>query len=919
MILQIVMVLILWPSLALAADLYVDNATSGCSTPTDTDYNPNTRSCGSGSELVYSTLAAAFAADASGDTIYVRDGTYVESVNNTVASGPGPGFSSVTTVTGYQGERPTIRPANYNSSFQACVWSFINDAHSIVLQHMTFDGTNCTTGGANIKAVLTSGSIRPSYIRIQDIHIINTPTSAGILAAMDNSEVLDNYIYNNGSITATNINFTGLGLYLQNGANNRIERNWFHENAGYGMQIYPLAHHTTVTRNLFTDNGRNTNVCGCYSILSSGGNDLIDFNVVRHNRGVGIGVAFGSLVKENTYIRNNSIYCASSGCTYGIQIASGTGMKIQNNIVIGTYTTKIQDGGSGTTLSTNLTVGVATDIWTDPANSNFTLKAGSPAIGAGTNIGFTFNGSAPDQGAFETFAPVSASINGVNLDITLGMNGYTPPQGTGTNLGWTVTCIGTGCGTPTVSVVTVFSGASSILRATISGISGGSCAAGQTWLVHYDASLGAVSDSILIGNSLMQPMHSFTNFSVANACAGGGAPSYPASPIVYYPLDGNAVDSSGNGNTGIITGSLTFTTARHNDGYQTTAGATQYITVPYGNAVDPTTQSLTICVGVYITPGTESTVGLVPFGAPVGTNQRLYVAATSGTWRVAAQASNSGTASDLSVVAGWNRVCLEANSVTDQVTVYNNGVAATNAGGVKAITTFALAGNFELGRLPGTGNVSGTAIYDDFHIWTNTISIADDYAAWEPPSPTPGSYTFSQPAHRFQRVYLTNGAVEDISANNAARDVVEGGAVAIIFQINCDNVADCAPTSFALRSSDNGSTYTVVPNTPTAHGVSMWGASVTHLNSGVADGPLTGSLTHTDGTTQLTAENVPNVDLAQNTSLTLRYLVRFATGLAGQTRYFKIYDQAGNALAGGYTPSTGAQVNVVPMQASVGF
>lgn len=59
---------------------YVDRTSEGgaigCSVPNDNDYDPLTRSCGSGSESVYNTIKGAYDATIDGDTVYIMSGTY---------------------------------------------------------------------------------------------------------------------------------------------------------------------------------------------------------------------------------------------------------------------------------------------------------------------------------------------------------------------------------------------------------------------------------------------------------------------------------------------------------------------------------------------------------------------------------------------------------------------------------------------------------------------------------------------------------------------------------------------------------------------------------------------------------------------------------------------------------------------------
>lgn len=91
-------------SSSLWAAIYVDNTTSGCSTPSDTDYDPNNGigTCGAGSDTVWNTIDGAADAASRGDTIYVRAGTYTEQI--TLTDGTGTGEGDRITIENYSAE-----------------------------------------------------------------------------------------------------------------------------------------------------------------------------------------------------------------------------------------------------------------------------------------------------------------------------------------------------------------------------------------------------------------------------------------------------------------------------------------------------------------------------------------------------------------------------------------------------------------------------------------------------------------------------------------------------------------------------------------------------------------------------------------------------------------------------------------------
>ncbi len=68
---------------------------------------------------------------------------------------------------------------------------------------------------------------------------------------------------------------------------------------------------------------------------------------------------------------------------------------------------------------------VTDPLFVDPDNGDFRLQAGSPAVDMGVDVGFPFNGNAPDIGAFESDFissgedPVCDVDGDVNLDCNV--------------------------------------------------------------------------------------------------------------------------------------------------------------------------------------------------------------------------------------------------------------------------------------------------------------------------------------------------------------------------------------------------------------------------------------------------------------------------------------------------------------------
>ncbi len=140
---------------------------------------------------------------------------------------------------------------------------------------------------------------------------------------------------------------------------------------------------------------------------------------------------YASGVSTGNKIWNNTIVSCPSGANIG---AGDVTTEYRNNIFYGS-TTAIAGGNAGTVTRSNNMFWPASSA-PSPLGTNETaqnpllgsfleLLAGSPAIGAGINVGLPFSGTAPDLGAFQSAAspPAGGTVTG---NVT---SGGSPLQG----------------------------------------------------------------------------------------------------------------------------------------------------------------------------------------------------------------------------------------------------------------------------------------------------------------------------------------------------------------------------------------------------------------------------------------------------------------------------------------------------------
>lgn len=849
-----------------------------------------------------------------GDTCLVRGGTY--STEGTIQFG----------VTGTAAS--PIRLANYPEETPIIDWGTRAVGDSILIQNangfnqamgwITVEGFEITNGYDGIKWY----NLHNSIIRENNIH---DNANQGILGNGGTQVLIEgNIIHENGPLGASTSNKEH-AIYAH-GSYYTIKNNLIYGNQAYGIQ----------------QNGSATSVYSSTKHPSTdfaGANNWIvannTFAYSRHRSGY---VIWGSLCTNSRY-ENNIFYenntNNSGSAANGIHFASSsgsTGLAIRNN--------HFYASGSGATASTSTSTTYPADLVSTgnvvnvsppafvnggsnalPASPDFRLTARAPLDIALANE-FLSNGVV---GAFQPPAAPTASITTNKITVTLPISAAVPVQGLSA-AGISFSCTANVCpGSPAVSSVSRVVATDSQVEITFSGITSNACLShADPVTISYASSSGTwiVNDNIGPYPGLHQKILSFTSISVTNQCTGSGPPGASAAHITYAMEDGTGTtvsDTSGNALHGTTSG--TWVSGKTGFGIKVAGGTTQQTTIPYGSGIDPTTQSMTWVVPVFI-PAGQTSVTRYLFGPEIGASQRGYFGAQSDTWRVARQGTSisAAGASNLAVVEGWNYVCGTWNATTDTVTLTNNGVTGTG-GATGSYTSYTFSTNFEFPMI-GT-NLHQTvpeATFDDVQVFTSVQDCAALYAAWNAPPP-PAAGTLKQAAIRFGGVVLdTAGSPIVLGSLSHGISVPKRGGAVILFEIKCNAGTDCDQTAFKLVYLKKGATtWQQVPNTETADGTWMWGVSTeAHLNNGLRSTSLTGACTMQTGATLMTADQVPSLALAQNTCTVLAYIVH-VDGMAGVDYFdYKLIMQNGLDLPGGYDEI--ARIHVVnPMGGGAGY
>ena len=334
----------------------------------------------------FRTIAKGLSLLRAGDQLYIRAGTYSESIDSNKQTIPtGTSWSDAPLISAYPGEIVTL-----NGS--------IAIAHTYV-QYVEFARLTLTATYMNLSV---GGFEAPHHIKFTNMEIKD-----GIEECVQLGKLSHHVWFTGGRIHDCAYNSTstppGYPMYI-GGSDHLIENVEVYGSNSYCIHIYE-ATSTKPTRVTV----RNSIVHHCAlqkpssaAILLSGADSHAAYNnILYSNRGHGIVNSNGT----NAKIYNNTVF---GGSQTGIYIqSSATSADVRNNIVYGNATTQILNEGSGTTLSNNLT---SDPRFVNASALNFSLQPSSPAIDAGTSLNLVTmdikraprpQGGAFDIGAYE--------------------------------------------------------------------------------------------------------------------------------------------------------------------------------------------------------------------------------------------------------------------------------------------------------------------------------------------------------------------------------------------------------------------------------------------------------------------------------------------------------------------------------------
>ena len=260
-----------------------------------------------------------------GSTLYVRGGTYYESLDTSEGTKfpPGSSWSTPVKVTAYNGEHVQLKGR-------------INI--SLPTQYMIFDGLNLDAAGQAHGIALNGGA---HHMRFQNLEI-KYPNINGIELSPYNGGAFYNEFINL-DIHHVAQSLSGHGIYITT-SYNLVEGCTLHDNYRYGLHIYDGAYQSSnfniARNNTIYNNGRDQHTGGM--TVGGDGNRITNNLVYGNYRGIDIGPgnARNTVASENT-VRDNS--------WAGFKL-TGTNDTVKNNIAYGNNPDYDSSGATGLTL-----------------------------------------------------------------------------------------------------------------------------------------------------------------------------------------------------------------------------------------------------------------------------------------------------------------------------------------------------------------------------------------------------------------------------------------------------------------------------------------------------------------------------------------------------------------------------------------
>ena len=225
-----------------------------------------------------------------GDTLYIRGGTYSETIDgNNLPSGTS--WTNAPVIAGYPGESVILTASGSGTDSITLSGS----TQYVIFKNLILDGQGTAHNGVNNPGNSTH------HIRFENVEIRNFwNQGAFVMTSLGGYEFINCNIHHIVAAGHQSANHSH-GLYL--GSSVLVDGGQYHDNSGYGIQIYNSNYPMQPTNNNIIRNAE------IYNNATGGVTIGGDSNVVNNNRvysnGSGIDVMWGS--PSNTQLYNNIV------------------------------------------------------------------------------------------------------------------------------------------------------------------------------------------------------------------------------------------------------------------------------------------------------------------------------------------------------------------------------------------------------------------------------------------------------------------------------------------------------------------------------------------------------------------------------------------------------------------------------------
>jgi parallel beta-helix repeat protein len=383
-----------------------------------------------------------------GDTVYVMNGTYNETTDQSVFQVSRSGSSAVNgmiSYLAYPGHNPKLKVTDaWNhivvtaSYIRIEGFEIAGDNSNLTLgdgearyNHYVQKKPTGTVNWAYLRKTNTNGimikpasetAANPHHITIKNNQVHDVPGAGIATMEADYITIENNKVYNNSWYTLYATSGISLFHSVDTDTNTSTYKNIIRNNTTYNNKTlvkWGDKQFYSDGNGIIIDDNQNSQLNGEYPAYN--GKTLVTNNVSYNNGGSGIHAYHSSHVD----VINNTAYNNSSQLDYGeIFAIYANDVNIFNNIMVARTGMKINQDAQNTNVNVNYNiyhngnpvVNGANDMWGDPlfmntATGDFRVKIGSKAVDTGTtslspmndiNLDPRPRGASPDRGAYES-------------------------------------------------------------------------------------------------------------------------------------------------------------------------------------------------------------------------------------------------------------------------------------------------------------------------------------------------------------------------------------------------------------------------------------------------------------------------------------------------------------------------------------